>query len=250
MERRSLAELWPPDTLLVLPDESHVEPEVTRTWEEAAHHVDLARRRGEDAPARELLFDPPAALLAALRRFARVCVADPQAERDVLVFPIREPESIGRDVKLLRRVVREGTPTIILCDNTGQAERLEELLNEGEWSPSPAGNNDRRPEWRLHSPAGTQAQCGAWGTSHESRRFRRVTSHESRVTWSPGPHRPRDLPPRPATPPHTSVRHPASRSRRSPRSSPATTSCISSTASGSTAASRRSSCARARSRSR
>jgi len=138
VERRSLAELWPPETLLVLPDESHVEPEVTRTWEEAAHHVEVARRRGEDSPQRELLFDPPATVLASLRGFARVCVADPHNERDVLVFPVREPESIGRDVKLLRRVVREGTPTLILCDNTGQVERLEELLNEGEWSPSPA----------------------------------------------------------------------------------------------------------------
>ena len=138
VERRSIADLWPPDTLLVLPDERHVEPELTRTWEEAAHHVDLARRRGEDAPPRELLFEPPSATSGALRRFARVAFADPQAERDVLTFPVREPESIGRDVKLLRRVVREGTPTIILCDNSGQAERLEELLNEGEWSPSPA----------------------------------------------------------------------------------------------------------------
>jgi len=41
-------------------------------------------------------------------------------------------------VKLLRSVVREGTPTIILCDNSGQAERLDELLNESQWSPSPA----------------------------------------------------------------------------------------------------------------
>ena len=138
VERRSIAELWPPETLLILPDESHVEPEVNRTWDEAAHHVEVARRRGEDSPERELLFDPPASVLAALRRYARVCIADPQGERDVLVFPVREPESIGRDVKLLRRVVRDGTPTIILCDNTGQAERLEELLNEGEWSPSPA----------------------------------------------------------------------------------------------------------------
>ena len=100
--------------------------------------MEVARRRGEDAPERELLFDPPSATLNALRRFARVSVADPQAERDVLVFPVREPEPISRDVKVLRRVVRDGTPTIILCDNTGQAERLEELLNEGEWSPSPA----------------------------------------------------------------------------------------------------------------
>ena len=138
LERRSVAELWPPDTLLLLPDESHLEPEVNRTWDEAAHHVELARRRGEDAPPRDLLFDPPASVLAALRKFARVAIADPQNERDVLVFPARDPESIARDVKLLRRVVRDGTPTIILCDNTGQAERLEELLNEGEWSPSPA----------------------------------------------------------------------------------------------------------------
>jgi transcription-repair coupling factor (superfamily II helicase) len=139
VERRALPDLWPPDTMLVLPDESHVEPEVSRTWEEAAHHVELARRRGEDAPSRDRLFDPPQALLATLRRYARICVADPQGEKDVLVFPVRAPESIGRDVKVLRRVVRDGTPTIILCDNSGQAERLEELLNEGEWSPSPAG---------------------------------------------------------------------------------------------------------------
>jgi transcription-repair coupling factor (superfamily II helicase) len=167
VERRSLVELWPPDTLLVLPDESHIEPEVTRTWEEAAHHVEVARRRGEDSPERELLFDPPSTLLGALRRFARVSMADPQAERDVLVFPVREPESIGRDIKLLRRVVREGTPTVILCDNTGQAERLEELLNEGEWSPSPAAITIGVLNGGFILPPGLR--------SAESR----VTSHES-----------------------------------------------------------------------
>ena len=31
----------------------------------------------------------------------------------------------------LREVVSDGIPTIILCDNAGQAERLEELLGEG-----------------------------------------------------------------------------------------------------------------------
>ena len=199
VERRSLAELWPPDTLLILPDESHVEPEVTRTWAEAEHHVEVARRRGEDAPERELLFDPPATVLAMLRRFTRVCVADPQAERDVLVFPIREPESIGRDVKLLRRVVREGTPTIILCDNTGQAERLEELLNEGEWSPSPAaitigvlnggfilppglkpraeeGQGGEDSRFTIHASPGFDAESRV--TSHESRGLRVLTDHE------------------------------------------------------------------------
>ena len=181
VERRSLAELWPPDTLLVLPDESHVEPEVNRTWEEAAHHVELARRRGEDAPPRELLFDPPASTLAALRQFARVAIANPQDERDVLVFPAREPESIGRDVKLLRRVVRDGTPTIILCDNTGQAERLEELLNEGEWSPSPAAITIGVLNGGFILPPGLKPREGeddSRFTIHDSRGLRVLTDHE------------------------------------------------------------------------
>ncbi|HEX9564373.1 MAG TPA: transcription-repair coupling factor [Gemmatimonadaceae bacterium] len=138
VERRALADLWPPDTLLLLPDETHVRPELTRTWEEAAHHVQVAHRRGDDPADRHLLLQDPEATLDALSRFARIAVADPAAEPDVLPFPVRPPESIARDVKLLRSVVREGTPTIILCDNSGQAERLDELLNESQWSPSPA----------------------------------------------------------------------------------------------------------------
>jgi hypothetical protein len=123
VERRSLADLWPPDTLVVLPDESHLPPEWRRTWDEAAHHVELARRRGEDAPDREGLLQSPEEVTAAINRFARLVVADPSAEKDAQLFPVREPESIARDVKRLRRVVRDGTPTIILCDNPGQAER-------------------------------------------------------------------------------------------------------------------------------
>ena len=54
VERRSMTELWPPDTLVILPDETHVRPELTRTWDEAAHHVDLQRRRGEDVSGSRL----------------------------------------------------------------------------------------------------------------------------------------------------------------------------------------------------
>jgi transcription-repair coupling factor (superfamily II helicase) len=35
-------------------------------------------------------------------------------------------------------VVRDGLPTIVLCDNSGQCERLDELLNEDAPTPSPA----------------------------------------------------------------------------------------------------------------
>ncbi|MCC6318418.1 MAG: transcription-repair coupling factor [Gemmatimonadaceae bacterium] len=137
-ERVSIAELFPPDTVLVLPDESHLSPELARTWDEAQHHADLARRRGDDVVVRESTFVAPGDLTARLSRFARLAVVDAARDAKAIVFPIRPPDNISRDVRLLRRVVRDGTPTVILCDNAGQAERLDELLNEDEWNPSPA----------------------------------------------------------------------------------------------------------------
>jgi transcription-repair coupling factor (superfamily II helicase) len=131
VERRAISDLWSPDTLVVLPDESHLEPETRRTWEEATHHVDVARRRGEDVPARDVLFRPPEEALRAIRAFGCLVTVDPASSPDAVVFPVRPPEPIGRDIKLLRRIVRDGTPTLILCDNVGQVERLEELLSEG-----------------------------------------------------------------------------------------------------------------------
>jgi transcription-repair coupling factor (superfamily II helicase) len=138
-DRGSIVSLFPPDTLLVMPRGSHVEPELKRTWDDAQHHIDLARRRGEDVPQRDELFEPPATTLGALRRFGTLTATfgDDDAEADV-VFPIRPPEAIDRDIKQLRRLVRDGTPTIILCDNEGQAERLDELLSDPERGPSPA----------------------------------------------------------------------------------------------------------------
>src|SRR6185369_6678755 len=74
-------------------------------------------------------------------------VADGAAEdsddagRDVetVVFPLKKPEAVDRDMPRLAALVRDGMTTIILCDNQGQAERLDELLSAGASSPSPAG---------------------------------------------------------------------------------------------------------------
>ena len=137
-ERVSIVSLFPPDTILVLPDESHLAPELLRTWEEAHHHADLSRRRGEEVIDRETTFVAPEELDRRLRGFGWIAMTDAARDRDAIVFPIRAPDNISRDVKLLRRVVRDGTPTVILCDNAGQAERLDELLNEDTYSPSPA----------------------------------------------------------------------------------------------------------------
>ena len=81
-------------------------------------------------PRREELFQTPAEAMAALRDFGTIAILPGAGAGADAVFPIRHPDPIDRDIKRLRRIVRDGMPTIILCDNEGQAERLDELLNE------------------------------------------------------------------------------------------------------------------------
>ena len=124
-QRQSLLDLLPSDALIVLEQESALGQEVERAWSEAAHHLDVARRLGEEPPAREALFVDPAAWRAQLARFPRIAL-DP-TETGVR-FPIAPPEPVDRDIKRLRQIVATEPPTVILCDNEGQLERLEELL--------------------------------------------------------------------------------------------------------------------------
>jgi transcription-repair coupling factor (superfamily II helicase) len=137
-ERVSISALFPPDTLFIHPVGAHLLPELKRTWDEAEHHLELARRRGEDVDPRDELFEAPERAAAALAAFGTVRLVDPTAEEADLSFPLRAPEPIDRDIRRLRKLVRDGLPTVILCDNEGQAERLDELLNEDAWEPSPA----------------------------------------------------------------------------------------------------------------
>ncbi|HET9635908.1 MAG TPA: DEAD/DEAH box helicase, partial [Gemmatimonadaceae bacterium] len=132
-ERSSIRALFPPDTVLVVPQGTHLRREMERTWTEAQHHIDLARRRGEDTPSRDELFESPEATLAAVGGFGAL---DLSGEDASIAFPFRPPEEIGRDIKRLKQIVADGIPTVILCDNAGQAERLDELLNDDRVSPA------------------------------------------------------------------------------------------------------------------
>ena len=125
-ERRSLLDLLPSDALVVLEQEAALEQEVDRAWAEAAHHLDVARRLGEEPPAREALFVEPGAWRRQLTRFGRLALnADDAAAR----FPLAPPDAVDRDIRQLRRIVAGEPPTVILCDNEGQLERLDELLD-------------------------------------------------------------------------------------------------------------------------
>jgi transcription-repair coupling factor (superfamily II helicase) len=123
--RASLLDLLPGDALVVVEREPALEREVERAWVEAAHHLEVARRLGEEPPGREALFLDPPAWRARLARFARLAV---NADDAATPFPLAAPEPVDRDIRRLRALVAGDPPTVILCDNDGQRERLEELL--------------------------------------------------------------------------------------------------------------------------
>src|SRR5436190_9540724 len=125
LQRQPLLDLLPTDALLVLEQESALAREVDRAWADAAHHLEIARRLGEEPPARDELFLAPERWHRALAAFARLVLNAPDAAAR---FPVGPPEPVDRDIKRLRRLVAGGPPTVILCDNEGQLERLEELL--------------------------------------------------------------------------------------------------------------------------
>jgi transcription-repair coupling factor (superfamily II helicase) len=123
--RSSLLELLPTDAVLVVDEESAVEREVDRAWADAAHHLEVAHRLGEDAPPREELFVDPTEWRERWVRFGRAALGVVETEHR---FPLAPPEPVERDLKRLRHLVASSPPSVILCDNEGQLERLEELL--------------------------------------------------------------------------------------------------------------------------
>ena len=125
--RRGLLDLLPAATLLVEEEaeDGRLEDEVTRAWDEAERHAEVARRLGEEVPPRAELLAAPDAWRSARAAFARISLGAPGGER----WPVTRAPEIARDLARLRP--SEGVQSLVLCDNEGQLERLEELLGEG-----------------------------------------------------------------------------------------------------------------------
>ena len=122
-----------------------------RAWSEAEHHLEVARRLGEDVPRRDAIFEQPALDGERDRGLppARSCGDEP-ADLQFGFFP---PERIDRDLNRLRSLLAGSPPTIILCDNEGQLERLDELLRRGRPPARPRDARDRRAGRRLRDAA-------------------------------------------------------------------------------------------------
>jgi transcription-repair coupling factor (superfamily II helicase) len=138
--RATVLELLPPDTLVIQEAFTPDLDEVSRAWNEAAHHLEVARRLGEDVPSREAIFQSPDEWRGLIERFPRLLLRDERVDLQFGFFP---PERIDRDLNRLRALLSPTLPTLILCDNEGQLERMDELLDpafpSGQGRPRPAG---------------------------------------------------------------------------------------------------------------
>jgi transcription-repair coupling factor (superfamily II helicase) len=128
--RRTLLDLLPSGALLVEEGPERFEADVDRAWAEAEHHAEVARRLGEEVPARGELFVTPEAWRAARASFARLTIGADGADGATHQLPVAPPPEIARHLDRLRPAA--GSAMLVLCDNEGQLERLEELLGLAE----------------------------------------------------------------------------------------------------------------------
>ncbi|HEY3156513.1 MAG TPA: transcription-repair coupling factor [Candidatus Eisenbacteria bacterium] len=127
-----------PGTAIWMDEPDAIERELESAEREAERLEPDARRRAPHLPERDDLFDPPDRCLERLRGFLRMesRVTGGAADRSqVISFDARPQPSFGRKLDLLRgelrRLAELGYERVIVCDNRGQAERLDEILGEG-----------------------------------------------------------------------------------------------------------------------
>ena len=134
----SLLDYLPENSIIFLEDKRklldravYFEKEVSQTWENASRKETPASRPQE-------LYLTSDEVTRQLSQFTQVSIAGLAEAREegVKSFEMvsREPESIGRDIRLLHRYLDElasyGTETYVVCDNANQQERLRELIGE------------------------------------------------------------------------------------------------------------------------
>ena len=135
-ERKSLLDYLPGETVVVHLEGSGTTPELERTWSEVLRLHEAEAQRGTRPERPERLFLPAHEAGARLARLPQLFVeeAGGAPARATFRFRALPPEPIDRDMprlgELLRDAAGRGEQTLILCDNQGQLERLQELLDE------------------------------------------------------------------------------------------------------------------------
>ncbi|MDH3205104.1 MAG: transcription-repair coupling factor [Gemmatimonadota bacterium] len=127
---KSLAELLPTDAVITTLGDYDLRVDVERTWSRVRSLYEGLIESGSHPPEPHTLFVPPDELLAILgARPQLALVADTGVSPALEAAP---PVEVNRDMARLEAYLREGTATeqetLLLCDNDGQLQRLEEIL--------------------------------------------------------------------------------------------------------------------------
>jgi transcription-repair coupling factor (superfamily II helicase) len=141
--RRSLLDYLPADAVVVhLSGGPATTAELERTWGEVVrlHGAEVGRGGKPEAPER--VFLPAGDAQRRVLRFPQLYVEESgdAAVQRVARFRILPPEAVDRDMQRLGELLRAGASrgerALLLCDNQGQLERLQELLDEVRAGPS------------------------------------------------------------------------------------------------------------------
>ena len=147
--RRSLLDVLSRDAVLIELEGVHIEQEFAKTWAQVLHLHGVEKKRGGSPEPPQMLFLAPDMAAAAIHAFARLSMrphvaaaeTEPRGNAAVLRFNARVAEAIERDIDKLNGLLRAGAvrgeDTYILCDNAGQLERLEELVQLGKGAGIP-----------------------------------------------------------------------------------------------------------------
>ena len=193
---RSLLELLPTDAVTVWMGEVDGPAEFDRAWERVNElYSSLVESGAAPSPPADL-FMPPDEVEESLRALGRV-VLTPEREGD-WVLDAEEPPTIDRDMAKLDAWLRDGIElearTLLLCENSGQLDRLEEILGGGRRLPpgTTVGLGALASGFQLDGPYGLLRVV----SDHEifrrarrvrrSRRFRGSVALESLAQLTPG----------------------------------------------------------------
>lgn len=197
--RCSILERFPRDTVLVRDSDRPWADSAGHPWRQVEKQYSEAIRHGNPATSPAALFLTPETLAGRARRhpqlvFVEEHVGDP-------VFQVRRPPPIERNTRRLASFLAgaeaRGATTHLLCDNEGQAARLEELITDRK-GISPRGCHvvvgslsggfmvsDARP------PANFLTDHEIFRRSRKlrrSKRFRGAAALESLAQLTPGDH--------------------------------------------------------------
>jgi transcription-repair coupling factor (superfamily II helicase) len=133
--RCSLLDYLPNQSLLIWLDPEGTRPEWERTWVEVQRLYEAEHRRGHEVERPEHVFLPAGDVADRVKRFAHIRIGERESGAALHVdFGTRAPDPVDRDTdrlgSLLRAAAARRERALILCDNEGQLERLQEILGE------------------------------------------------------------------------------------------------------------------------